>query len=135
MAAGILAALFGLVGVGLMVAWSRKTGSMTHCTAFCPMGWIATRLGRVNPFRIRIDTGCDQCMLCAKACRYDALHKEDIERKKPGESCTLCGDCVANCEKNQIDFHFPGLKASAARAVFITLAVAFHAVFLGVDRM
>ena len=38
-----LAAAFGLVGVGIMVLWSRRAGHMTHCTMWCPMGWFATR--------------------------------------------------------------------------------------------
>ena len=65
--AGWLAAGFGLVGVGLMVFWSRRTGHMTHCTAYCPMGWVATRLGKVSPWRLKI---------------ADALHR--LRRLHPG---------------------------------------------------
>jgi hypothetical protein len=32
-------------------------------------------------------------------------------------------------------YHCPGLSRSAARAVFLTLAAALHAVFLGVARI
>ena len=42
MTAGWLAVGFGLLGVGVMVFWSRRTGHMTHCTAYCPMFWLAT---------------------------------------------------------------------------------------------
>lgn len=133
--AGILGASFGAVGVLVMLLWSRRTGAMTHCVTFCPMGVLATWLGKVNPFRIRIHEGCDQCGLCTLACRYDALNAEHLARRRVGMSCTLCGDCVGRCKKARIGYWLPGVSAHAARTTFIVLAVALHAVFMGVARL
>lgn len=133
--AAIPAAAFGVVGVVIMAWWSRRTGAMTHCTAYCPIGWVACRLGKINPFRVRIGDGCTACGNCAQACRYDALNPADIESRRPGESCTLCGDCVGRCPDGNIGYGFPGLSPRGARAMFILLAVSLHAIFLGVARI
>lgn len=133
--AAALAAAFGIIGVGIIFTWSRKTGVMAHCTAYCPMGWLACRLGKVSPFRIRIRQGCMECGACRRVCRYDALSEQNIRNRRPGESCTLCGDCLAQCRKNEIEYHFLGLEPNRARALFIVIIVALHAAFLGVARM
>ena len=133
--AGWLAASFGLVGVGLMVFWSRKRGHMTHCTAWCPMGWIATRLGKVSPWRLKITSACTDCGACTPACRYDALYPEDVRRRVPGEACTLCGDCLSNCPTGSIGINFPGLTPSRARVVFLAMVAAMHAAWIGVARL
>jgi polyferredoxin len=129
------AAAFGLVGVGLMAVWSRRTGNMTHCSAYCPIGVLATWFGRVSPFRIRISDGCSECGACSLPCRYDALGKSDIERRRPGASCTLCGDCISRCKDAHLGYRFLGLSPAAARTLFVVLVVAGHASFLGVARI
>jgi hypothetical protein len=133
--ATVLAAALGLVGVGVMAVWSRRTGAMTHCTAYCPLGWLATRLGRLSPFRIRIGDGCTDCGACNTACRFDALSAEDVLRRRPAESCTLCGDCLATCKGRDIGYRFGRLAPGTARTVFLVLAVSLHAAFLGVARI
>lgn len=130
-----LAILFGLGGVGLMLTTSRRTGAMTHCTIYCPIGLVANWLGRISPFRIRIETACTECGACRQACRYDALHPEDIRKHRPNSSCTLCGDCVAKCPDNWINYRFLKMKPENARQLFIVLAVTLHAVFLGLARI
>ncbi len=47
LSAVMLAAVFGLLGVGVMVFASRKAGMMLHCTTFCPMGILANVFGRI----------------------------------------------------------------------------------------
>ncbi len=133
--AAAAAGLFGLAGVGIMLTWSRATGSMTHCTTWCPIGALATVLGRASPFRIRIGKSCTDCGLCRLACRYDALGKADIERRRPASSCTLCGDCVGRCEESAIGYGLAGLRPERARAVFVVLCTALHAMFLGIARI
>ncbi len=128
-------AAFGLGGIAVMAVWSRSTGVMTHCTSYCPIGVLATTVGRLNPFRVRMSEGCDGCAACAAACRYDALRPEHIERRRPGPSCTLCGDCVGRCRSGQMGYRLGSLAPWQARAVFIALVVALHAGFLGVARL
>jgi ferredoxin len=130
-----LAMLFGLGGVAIMVFISSRNGQMTHCVTYCPMGLLGNWLGRISPFRMKIAPGCTNCMLCARACRYEALHLEDIKRQRPGFSCTLCGDCLATCPKGRIHYHLPGVSPEKARAVFLVLVISLHAVFLAVARI
>jgi polyferredoxin len=133
--AGGLAAAFGLVGVGVMVLWSRRTGQMTHCTTFCPMGFVATRLGKLSPWRVRISHDCTDCGACTVACRFDALSREDVRNRKPGEACTLCGDCVSNCSAGSLSYHFAGISGTRVRTAFLMMVAAMHAAFIGVARL
>ncbi len=126
---------FGVIGVGVMVFWSRKRGVMAHCVAYCPIGILANWFGKLSPFRIRIKDACTECLLCRSACRYDALNMDDISKRRPGGSCTLCGDCVSRCKDGWIEYRFLGLKPDRARNVFVVLVVVLHAVFLGVARI
>jgi len=130
-----LAALFGLVGVGIMVLVSRRNGVMSHCVGYCPMGLLANWLGRISPFRLKIAEGCKNCLLCAVACRYEALGPEEIRNRRPGSSCTLCGDCLGSCPRGLIRYSLPWTSAATARAVFLVLVVALHTVFLAVARI
>jgi len=136
LAAVWLAAGFGLVGVGVMLLVSRRVGAMAHCTAFCPIGLVGNVLGRLMPWRVRINlNACTRCGSCARACRYSALTALEIEAGRPALSCTLCGDCVGACPHDAMHYHFPGVTPFAARAAFLTLVCALHAVFLGVARI
>lgn len=130
-----LAAGFGLAGVAVMLTVTRRTGTMVHCTAWCPLGAVATLLGRLHPFQVRMDDTCTGCGVCSTSCRYDALRPLDIEARRPGPSCTLCGDCLASCPHRAMGYRFPGLTASAARTLFLVLVVSLHAAFLGVARI
>ncbi|NLP04251.1 MAG: 4Fe-4S binding protein [Fibrobacter sp.] len=131
----ICGAAFGLCGVAVMIRISRKKGIMVHCTTYCPTGLINNLVGKINPFRIRIGNGCIDCFSCMRACRYGALTKISIRKRRPGLTCTLCGDCAAACKDSRIGYHFPGISSVAARKAFLTLVVVLHAVFLGMARI
>jgi ferredoxin len=126
---------FGIAGVGVMAWWSRRSGVMTQCTAWCPIGVLAPLLGKLSPFRMRITTGCTDCGACTLACRFDALRKEDVVRRRPGFSCTLCGDCVRSCRGRFVEYRFAGLSPDRARALFLVLVVSLHAAFMGIARI
>ena len=131
----ILAGAFGVLGVGVMVFVSRRRGMMVHCTAYCPMGLVANVLGRISPWRIRINSDCTRCGACYSRCRYNALDDLRAGKGTPGISCTLCGDCVSACVHGHIGYRFPGLSPKRARTVFLILAVSLHALFLGLARI
>ena len=130
-----LAAIFGIGGVGVMALVSRKSGTMVHCTAYCPIGLVNNLIGRVLPWRVRIGSGCTQCGLCSRACRYDALTPLDLKKGRPGLTCSLCGDCLPRCPHGHLGYSFPGLGRERARQVFVILVAGLHAVFLAVARI
>ncbi len=130
-----LAAVFGVVGVVIMLVWSKRTGIMSHCTTYCPMGLLANIFGKINPWRIRMGSGCCKCGICTQVCRYGALAAPDIEAGRAGLSCSLCGDCIAGCPHGHLHYRFPGISHETARSAFIVVIVALHAIFLGVARL
>lgn len=134
-AATLSAVFFGVLGVGIMVVFSRKAGVMSHCVTYCPIGLVADWLGRMNPFRVRITDTCTECGACQPACRYEALKDVDITNRKPGLTCTLCGDCITRCKENSLQYKFLGLKPETARYVFFILVISLHALFLAVARL
>ncbi len=98
-----------------MVVFSRRRGTMVHCTVYCPIGLVGDWLGKLNPFQIRIEpSACTECMVCARVCRYGALELSDICAGKPSLTCTLCTDCMADCPTSNIQVAFPGLLSAAA---------------------
>jgi NAD-dependent dihydropyrimidine dehydrogenase PreA subunit len=133
--AASLAAGFGVIGVGIMGVTSRRYGVMTHCTGWCPMGLVAGVFGRLSPWRLRIREGCTSCGACSLACRYDALRPEDLAKGRPGVSCSLCGDCLERCPRGEMELTVFGRGGKGVRAAYVVLAVALHAVFLGVARL
>ncbi|MGE4292720.1 MAG: 4Fe-4S binding protein [Desulfovibrio sp.] len=130
-----LAVAFALGGVAVMLTLSRRSGSMVHCSAYCPIGLVGNLLGRLLPWRMRMNQNCTRCGVCATACRYGALQPEDVEQGRPGLSCTLCGDCMAVCAHRAMEYRFSSLRPATARKVFLVLVVALHAVFLGLARI
>ena len=133
--AAALGILFGIGGVAVMLLLSRKRGVMVHCTAYCPIGLIATVAGKISPLRIRIGRDCTKCLSCLRKCRYGALTPETIGARSPGLTCTLCGDCLPACPHAQIGYWFPGLGAAAAKKTFFVIVVSIHALFIGFGRI
>ena len=133
--AAVLGTLFGVVGLFIMLFLSRKKGKMVHCVTYCPIGTVVNFFRYIYPFRMYIDNSCDLCMHCTSYCNYDALNKEDIKNKKPGMTCTLCGDCVTSCHVNSIKYKFFDLKPVTARNLYLFITISIHAVFMVLARM
>ena len=130
-----LALALGLGGLAVMLLLSRRSGSMVHCTVWCPVGLVANLLGRLSPFRLRMASGCDGCARCRLRCRFEALEPHHIERRRPGLSCTLCGDCLGACEGGFLQYRLAGLDPENARTLFVVLVSALHAAVLGLARI
>ena len=134
--ATLLAAGFGVVGLGLILLVSRKEGRMVHCTAYCPIGTIVSITRFVNPFRLTIDqNSCTSCMACTSACKYDALNRADIVARRPGMTCTLCGDCLSSCHAGSIHYRFPGLTSEKARTLYLLITISLHAATMALARI
>ena len=132
----ILAGAFGLLGVGVMVFVSRRRGMMVHCTAYCPMGLVANVLGRLSPWRIRINSDCTP----VRGVLFP-LPLQRLERPsgREGDARHLLhvvrGLCPPPVPMGISVTAFPGLSPERARTVFLVLAVSLHALFLGVARI
>ncbi len=132
LAAGIIT---GVAGLLIIFFISRREKKMIHCTVWCPVGTLVSRLRFVSPFRLKISNDCTRCMKCSTLCRYDALTREDIAQLKPGNTCTLCGDCISACRSSSIHYHFPKMSPSAARKLYITVTVVIYSLVLALARI
>lgn len=72
------------------------------CRSLCPLGAIYSLVGRLSPFRRKIE-GCISCGKCRNACRMGAI-KEDSSYSQ-GE-CILCMDCIYDCPVHGTKFSF-----------------------------
>jgi formate hydrogenlyase subunit 6/NADH:ubiquinone oxidoreductase subunit I len=135
-----LAFISGVLAASILISfvvmlYSTKIGKMVHCSTFCPIGLIATIVGKINPIRIRLSTNCTGCGACSDACPNGALSKEQIEKKSPGITCTLCGDCLGACTHGALEYQTPYLNASQTRSLFVTIVVTLHSLFMAIARI
>ena len=70
--ATIVAAVFGIAGIGVIISISSRKGKMIHCLTWCPIGTLVNYGRYINPFRMYIDKSCTLCMKCTTYCKYDA---------------------------------------------------------------
>jgi len=134
--ATLLAIGFGVIGLGLILHVTRKEGRMVHCTTYCPIGTIVNLTRFVNPFRLTIDqNSCTDCMACTSKCKYDALNRSDIAARKPGLTCTLCGDCLSSCHAGSLQYRFPGLSTRGARNLYLLITISLHAATMALARI
>ncbi|MBW2734932.1 MAG: 4Fe-4S ferredoxin [Deltaproteobacteria bacterium] len=111
--ATIAALTFLFAGLAVIIFLSPRLGVMAHCLAYCPMGLLASVLGRLSPFRLSIKESCGGCGACSLVCRYDALRPEHITRKKVGLNCTLCTDCISRCRTHDLHLTLWGRGGAA----------------------
>jgi ferredoxin len=136
LSAALLGVGFGVVGLALILIVSRKEGRMVHCIAYCPIGTIVNLTHKVNPFRMFIDNNsCTDCLACSNSCKYDALNRADKQARKPGLTCTLCGDCLSSCHTGSIKYRFLRLPPEASRKLYLLITITLHAVTMALARI
>ncbi len=126
---------FGIAGILISIFISRKKGIMGHCSYYCPIGLLSNLMGKISPFRIKIDDNCNNCMACIPACRYNALSAKSITSGSPGFNCTLCGDCIDSCSSHSINYRFFRLSPEKSKVLFTVIIADVHASFLGIARI
>ncbi len=126
---------FGVIGIFIILFLSRKNNAMIHCTYYCPIGTLVSHLKFINPFRMYIDANCTNCQRCTSYCKYNALNLEDIIKRKPGKSCTFCGDCIESCPSTSIKFKLFNLNAEVSRNIYLIINSSVYVVFLSVARL
>jgi ferredoxin len=130
-----IASGFGVLGIGVIIVLSRQKGKMIHCILWCPIGTVVNYLKLVSPFRMYIDDSCTDCMACTRFCNYDALGQTDILNRKPGITCTYCGDCLNSCRTESIRYKLLSMGSAQARSTWIVLTISLHAIFLALARI
>ncbi len=133
--ASIAGISFGLLGITVMIIFSRKTKKMLHCIAYCPVGTLIMYLKKINPFNITINNSCIVCMNCSKYCKYEALSFNDIKNKKVGSTCTYCGDCIRGCEQEALEYKFFSLSPKTSRRLYLAITISLHAATLAMARI
>lgn len=136
LAATVLAACAGMMGIGVILVFSRQKKTMLHCTAYCPAGTLVSYLKYLSPWRFRINPQkCTQCMACSRVCRYGALQKEDIRRHTPGNTCTYCGDCLPACHHEALEYHVPGCSPAFSEKLWLCVTITLFTCFLSIARI
>lgn len=125
----------GITGLFIIVFISRRKNKMIHCTVYCPVGTLVSYLHYVSPFRMYITDTCTNCMACSLKCKYDALNLVNIRERKPGMTCTYCGECLSACHHQSIRYRFLKLPPDTARNLFLILTISLHAAFLVLARI
>lgn len=128
-------ALFGIVGLFIIIFISSKKKKMVHCVTYCPIGTLVMYLKYISPFRVYIDDSCTNCMKCTGYCKYDALNITEIKNRKPGKTCTYCGDCMTACQFSSIKYKLFNLSPERSRNIYLLITITLHAVFIGLARI
>lgn len=134
--ATILAATIGVIGLFIIVIFSRNRKIMVHCTTYCPAGTLVAYLKHLSPWRFRIDSSqCTHCMACTRSCRYDALQKENILQGKPGNTCTYCGDCLPACHHEALGYRLFNFSPTRAEKLWLCTTITLFTCFLMIARI
>ncbi len=87
------------------------------CKAVCPVGLILGWISKIPGSSVLgIGDNCKGCPSCAKACRMDAITRENRESVMDNQDCIACGDCLDSCRFNTLSFYRKG-KFKDARFV------------------
>lgn len=135
MIATALGITVGVIGLCVMFVFSRKRKKMIHCSSFCPIGTMVSYMKYLSPFRVRITDNCCRCMACTNACKYDALHSEEIKKRKISSTCTYCGDCFSACNHQAIEYQFINVSPANSESLWIIITVVLHTCFLAIARI
>lgn len=128
--------VWGVTGIFVIILMSGKSGSMVHCTAFCPIGFISVLFARIYPVKLKINMQkCTLCLECVPHCRFAALDKEIIESGRAGFSCTLCGDCIPSCPHDAFRITAFGSQSGNVRKIYLGLLAGIMAVFIATARI
>lgn len=133
--ATLIAIAFAVTGFLIMLFLSRTKKQMVHCIYYCPIGTVVNYTKWMNPFRMYIDSNCTSCMKCTSVCKYNALLVDDIKNRKPGITCTLCGDCVQSCHAQSIKYKLFSFSPQMSRNVYLVITITLHAVFMAMGRI
>lgn len=88
----------------LTILFLERYGKRFWCRNLCPLGGMLAVVARFSPFRRKPDRSCKDCPACASFCRMNAFDRDTGLLHH--EECTLCMDCIDDCENQQPAFRF-----------------------------
>ena len=75
----------------------------TYCNTICPVGSILGLFSRFSLLKMHIDEEkCVGCDLCTKNCKASCINGK--EHLLDYSRCVMCGDCMALCPQEAIDY-------------------------------
>ena len=103
----------------------EKLGRRFWCRNLCPLGALLALFSRFSFLRRVPIKSCADCNRCVEECRMDAFQKDGFLMH---EECTLCMDCIYDCENAVSAFRFKRPKnktpMSLDRRVFMASGLA-----------
>ncbi len=130
-----IAAFAGIVGIMIIGFMSKRRHVAMHCSSYCPAGTLVMYLKQVSPWRLRLNDRCRHCMACTRVCRYGALSKVDVLKGRPAINCTLCGDCLAGCGHDALEYHLGGISPVLAERLWLGTTLVLFTCFLSIARV
>lgn len=121
-------AIFATLGVIFLVVLPWLTKKRAFCGLICPFGAWQAFVGRLNPYRVRIQPeACVQCQLCVAACPTFAIDQDGLRQHRVSPSCNRCGECMDACPTGAIDYALVGqgrlgIPPRLPRALFLLSA-------------
>lgn len=115
----IQAIIFITLGMGLLFILPILTKKRTQCGLFCPLGAFQSVVGKVNPYRVKIDPEkCIGCGKCQTACPTFSISDENLAAREIGITCTRCGKCMEVCPQGAINYSLAGVPFSTNDRIF-----------------
>jgi len=106
-----------LFALAVLLAGPLLTKKRTFCSFLCPFGAWQAFWGRVNPFRVTVDTErCDACSLCLDSCPMYAIKTGDDGKPEISPYCNLCGECLPACPGGILRYSIFDLKVKKIKS-------------------
>jgi ferredoxin-type protein NapH len=101
--------VFILTFFGFTILMPILTRKRFQCAVFCPFGAFQSLVGRISPYRVKIDEkACVSCGKCAAVCPTLSIDPASLPSSKKAmrSTCTSCGECVQACPEGAISYRF-----------------------------
>lgn len=121
-------AIYATVGIVFLVILPWLTKKRAFCGLLCPFGAWQAFVGRLNPYRVRIQPDrCTQCQRCVIVCPTFAIEREGLKQHRVLPYCNRCGECMDACPTDAIGYAlvgkpFASISPRTARITFLLTA-------------